>query len=94
MPCLYYEQLYYITKNFCHIFQASESKSRTRNPTLHVDSLLQTAATKQKTENCAFIGYLVNTPVFVSRYGILYKGHRDSGRLDQVPNNIKGMDTS
>ena len=61
---------------------------------MHVDSLHQTAAAKQKTENRAFIGHLINTLVFVGRLGIPYRGHRYNGWLAQLPNSIKDIDIS
>ena len=43
--------------------------------------------------NRAAVGHLINTLTFMGQLGILYRGHRDNGRLEPV-SDIKDINTS
>ena len=63
------------------------------DPESQVDALLQTSSAKMKTQHRAAIRHLIDTLKYVEQFGIPFRGHRDSGRLEPI-SDIKDIDTS
>ena len=63
--------------------QVFEFERRIEDTKLLVNTLLETSSPKMKTRNLAALGYLIYTLKFAEQLGIPFRGHRDSGRLNQ-----------
>ena len=77
--------------NIC--LEAFEFEHRIEDLELQVDALLETSSAKMKTQYRAAIRHLTDTLKFMGQSSIPFRGHRDSGRLEQVCD-IKDTDIS